>query len=370
MDKGIDEESLGGLRGEDVPRLPDGSRYIIVPPRPPLPATSGRECDTPDLVGSNTEPIPVIDNSDRALSKRELKQQSVELRNREKEHERQEDAREKKERNERRRRRNTLSSDGSEFFTRKHWREPFFRLVTTRFGSALGVAVFYGSLGFLFVPVILFAVQPEPVQVATVLAILAGVWLVYMLIRKATIRISSWWRARRARLQKPVQPLRPGVPTDISFVYGYLLYTVMLVLPVLLYAVAASLGNAGISVVAMVAAALLLFYLIAREWYRWRERSMLVELTELGIVITTWEPNNLFFLFNGDASGMSDVIEGSRTIEPDTSWPNWLLFWRCGDLIVTSKTTGGVMVIDSIPNRQRVLRFLKRMSISATPEML
>ncbi len=370
MDKDTDEEFLGSLRGEDVLRLPDGSRYIIVPPRPPLPVMSGQECGTPDLVSTNTEPIPVIDNSDRAVSKRELRRRSIELRNREKEYERQEDARERKERNERRRRRNTVSSDGSDFFTRKHWREPFFRLVTTRFGSALGVAVFYGSLGFLFVPVILFVVQPEPVQVATALAILACAWLVYMLIRKATIRISLWWRARRVRLQKPVQPLRPGVPTDISFVYGYLLYTLMVVLPVVLYALATSLDNTGISVVAMVVATLLLLYLIAREWYRWRDRSMRIELTELGIVITTWEPNNLWFWFNGDSSGASDVIEGSRTIEPDTSWPNRLLFWRCGDLIVTSKTTGGMMVIDSIPNRQRVLRFLKRMNISATPEML
>lgn len=100
-----------------------------------------------------------------------------------------------------------------------------------------------------------------------------------------------------------------------------------------------------------------------REIYRWRKRTVLIEHTKHGVRITYGEPDNIFLLFNGDGDGNVTTLEGSTEFNSKISWPNKLLFWGCGNLIIAGKVEGGAPpLLVNVPHIKNVRAFLNARS--------
>lgn len=268
-------------------------RYVIVPPRPPLPGTTTAPPAWADK--TDTEPLNVIPDTDEAVdaANRELDDEEVAdyalMR--------------------KRKFRNGASPDGSYYRTRRHWREPWLRLL-----------------------------RPES-------------------NRTYEHRITRWEeRIKKNPTMSRRQPERYGPIAYAVTVYGAFL---CMVVSALLYFYQPE--TRPVVVWTFPIGAALLAYSIARERYRWSKRTILARHTESGLRITYGEPDNILFGFNGNFDGHVRSIEGSNELTPLISWPNKLIFWGCGDLDVSSKVeAGGPPVLDNIPRARRVHTFLSR----------
>lgn len=101
-------------------------------------------------------------------------------------------------------------------------------------------------------------------------------------------------------------------------------------------------------------------YPVGREIYRWRRRMVYLEWAGERIKITCYEPTSIFWGFTGSGNGDSWTFEGSTAFHLRITFANRLIFWGCGDLIVTGKVEGRPPSLDNIPHVRRVRAFLSR----------
>lgn len=207
--------------------------------------------------------------------------------------------------------RNGVSESGKYYGTRRHWREPVLRLLRPQSDSS------YEK------------------------------------------HYEKWTLKRKKNptsMKRP--PQRYGPLWYLLTVYGTLFYAAVVLV---LYITSADFRAweddyrgwlAGIMLLGM----LLLSHSIAREWYRWRKRTVLIRHKEGGgLRITYGEPDNLFYGFNGDRNRQVKNVEGSSELTPLISWPNKLVFWGCGDLDVSSKIeSGDSPLLQNIPRVRQV----------------
>ena len=155
------------------------------------------------------------------------------------------------------------------------------------------------------------------------------------------------------------EPLLRILPTRYSPKW----YRVLLAFGLLVLVAAAGVYMAnGQNMVLMAgcAVAVMLFaYPTLRETYRWRHRLVILQRTETGIRITYREPSNIWLAFNGDGDGNVTTLEGSTEFNSRINWPNRLVFWGCGDLLIAGKVeAGGSPLLENVPNIKQVREFL------------
>lgn len=205
---------------------------------------------------------------------------------------------------------NGVSDDGTYFGTYRHWREPLLRLL-----------------------------RPES--------------------ERSYEKSYQQWKEKKERnptsLKRP--PQKYGPAWYAVSVYGASL-CIILSFVSLLYVP----EHWGVAAVCMMVSGILLAYSISREVYRWRKRTVIIRRRETGgILITYGEPDNLFFGFNGDRNRQVKSIEGSSELTPLISWPNKIIFRKCGDLDVSSKIeSGGSPLLENIPHVLKVHEFASR----------
>ena len=82
---------------------------------------------------------------------------------------------------------------------------------------------------------------------------------------------------------------------------------------------------------------------------------MILQRTETGIRITYREPSNIWLGFNGDGDGNVTILEGSTEFNSRINWPNRLVVWGCGDLLIAGKVeAGGSPLLEIVPNIKQV----------------
>ena len=155
------------------------------------------------------------------------------------------------------------------------------------------------------------------------------------------------------------EPLLRILPTRYSPKW----YRVLLAFGLLVLVAAAGVYMAnGQNMVLMAgcAVAVMLFaYPTLRETYRWRHRLVILQRTETGIRITYREPSCIWLGFNGDGDGNVTILEGSTEFNSRINWPNRLVFWGCGDLLIAGKVeAGGSPLLENVPNIKQVREFL------------
>ena len=157
------------------------------------------------------------------------------------------------------------------------------------------------------------------------------------------------------------EPLLRILPTRYSPKW----YRVLLAFGLLVLVAAAGVYMAnGQNMVLMAgcAVAVMLFaYPTLRETYRWRHRLVILQRTETGIRITYREPSCIWLGFNGDGDGNVTILEGSTEFNSRINWPNRLVFWGCGDLLIAGKVeAGGSPLLENVPNIKQVREFLSQ----------
>ena len=155
------------------------------------------------------------------------------------------------------------------------------------------------------------------------------------------------------------EPLLRILPTRYSPKW----YRVLAVLGLLILAVASGVYAANdqdVVLLAGCAVAVGLFaYPTLRETYRWRHRLVILQRTETGIRITYREPSNIWLGFNGDGDGNVTILEGSTEFNSRINWPNRVVFWGCGDLLIAGKVeAGGSPLLENVPHIKQVREFL------------
>lgn len=159
------------------------------------------------------------------------------------------------------------------------------------------------------------------------------------------------WREPVLRLVAPQGALKWYLP----FVYGGLL--TLLVSSIFEYATPDQSIHPGWFGLGL----LLPSYPVGREIYRWRRQMVHLEWVGERIVITCYEPTSIFWGFTGSGNGDSWKFEGSTAFHLRITFANRLIFWGCGDLIVSGKVEGGrAPSLNNIPHVRRVRAFLNK----------
>ena len=263
---------------------------------------------------------------------------------------------------------NGESEDGESFFTRHHWRDPFFRLFLHRVGDWLSVTLFHLGIGLMLVPAWMRSASADYRTVFAVGGILFILWLVYLGIRKFFVWAKMSIRRRKLRLNEKkianqeeappekVRPLNPGEATDISILHGSISFLFTLGLPALLYTIWPEWWPHM-----FIIGACLVTLVVLREWYRWRDLTILVQRTARGFSITYGQPSNVLLWFIGTPIGAVPFLEETIEVEVFQSPADKLIFRRCGDVRIASKLEGeNIQYLDSIPDVADLQEFLIR----------
>lgn len=353
-----DENDNGVVIGEGNTFQPASPQYIIVPPRPPLPTKSSK------LDGDvDTKPLDVISDASSKDAKdggtRKVKPM-VDSPKIQKNRQRQQ-----------RKWQNGESEDGKSWFTRHHWREPFFRLLLNRVGDPFWVFLVHIGLGLMVIPLLLRATSPDVATLWIIGGVLFLLWFVYLLIRTFFVWVKMYRRAKKLKLKEKrdsekqnreevpaekVRPLNPGEATSINILLACFSFLVIVGLPALFFTIWPTWWW-----LMLVIGVLLMSCAIFREWYRWRDTTILIEITHKGIKITYGQPRKLILGFVGTTVGAVPDLEGSNEIEVYISLADQVIFRRCGDVNIQNKLTGdNSQYLDSIPNVAAVQEFLIR----------
>lgn len=257
--------------------------------------------------------------------------------------------------------------EGTEgFFTRHHWREPLIRLLSSRLGPWYYLLLFRLGLSLILTPTLILLTSADATSVWKVEGVLFIAWLAYLLVRKLFVWVKMYTRRRKRKKSEKeleqgeevptekLRPLNPGEATSISILRGCLSFIVVMVIPVLLY-----FGWPQYWGTMFIIGVLSVSLSVFREWYRWRDLTILILRTARGFVFTFGEPKNAWLGFIGTAVGPVSFLEGSVEVESFISLADKYIFQRCGDVKVTSKIEGNnTTYLDSIPDMVELQEFL------------
>lgn len=238
-----------------------------------------------------------------------------------------------------------LAKKPRSYFFHRHWREPWLRLVPSKYVVKPYLVLYVAGVALLLATT-LFMREAGTIDRLWILAIPAVIFVVTFSLRRR-------YYSRLLRILRSKQVVKVA--------YFLVVSATSIATLLALYGLMYGADPSGVwQPLAIVLGVSVLVYAPYREWYRWRARTVLIELTKHGATrITYGEPDNVFLAFNGDGDGNVTSLEGSTEFNRQISWPNKLLFWGCGNLLLAGKVEGGAPpLLVNVPHVKRVQAFL------------
>lgn len=265
---------------------------------------------------------------------------------------------------------NGESEDGKSFFTRRKWNDPVMRLLNQRIGPWFYVPMVYGGLSFMVIPTLLTFTKPDTSTFWWAATWLFVIWLVYIVLRALLVWLKMLSRKRAADKDakekrkygesapstKERRLLFPGEATSINVLLALLMFVFILGIPALLWFIWPQYWG-----LMFVIGALSVSFAVLREWYRWRDLTIMIGRSARGVRITFGEPKLWILGFIGTGMGAYSFLEGSVEVRVFLTLMDKFIFLRSGDVDIASKLEGGnKQYLDNIPEVAELQEFLTR----------